>query len=673
MFKNLKILISIIVMSCLITSSTMIFPVYAATGTLNTWAAPAGVTLNNTYSVSVRRLGDTTWIPLSVYNTKVGRQEGDPVTAGLGLSSTPVNSSMVMFDFNETVQMKVTLNSGYINSWKVWPTSYGITATKDSGNTFTFNMTQNQWQPKKVMFSINDNFESLGLSILTNWPEDSTKPSPTDSNVYLVNPGSGVPFYLPAGKDTIYFAPGIHTLGSGLWFELDLLQTYSLDHFELNTGTLKEIFYKCGAEKFTISGKATESASYTMLYNGTGNWNYGTITGALSGFNARYIMINLLGNNNSNRSLAAGTNYFNSSAIKEFKLFPVNSSTNVAQWKFLRSPDTNAWSAIDGNDSTWFTTSRGSGNTRAGESYFIHNNSTKIYLAPGSYVKGAITAEDKSNIVVSGRGILSGENLVSGPASLQEGKCGVLWLLGGSDNWVDGITILNSPMWAINMNYGLRPGIINANVINSVVNGDGVHMSGVNDGYIRGIFTRSPDDQVCIYHYAPANNITIENSVFFSDGGRALLIGLGTTPNSTISNVTFNNNDILGFQAVWDVNKYQGGVYMWATANNTITDIDITNTRFEQFRYPSVNAMFKLTTAYDSEFGSGGIIKNILFENISYPAKGGLDTLIYGAATNDYINNITFRNFYIGGTKLTSSNYTSYINFSGYVTDYYIQ
>ena len=149
--------------------------------------------------------------------------------------------------------------------------------------------------------------------------------------------------------------------------------------------------------------------------------------------------------------------------------------------------------------------------------------------------------------------------------------------------------------------------------------------------YIRGIFTRSPDDQICIYHYAPADNITIENNVLFSDGGRALLIGLGTTPNSKISNITF-----------------------------------------EQYRYPSVNAMFKLTTAYDPDFGSGGIIKNILFENISYPSKGGLDTIIYGASQTDYIRYLTFRNFWIGGTKLSSSNYLSYFNISGYVTDYYI-
>lgn len=671
MQKKTSFILCACFLTCLIVSALFSGPVFAATGTLNTWAAPAGVTLNTTWSVSVRRLGDSTWINLSEYNAKVGRQEGDPVTASLGLSNTPVNTSMILFDFNETVQVRAILNTGTITSYTIWPSTYGISSTK-SGNTIYFDLTQSQWSPRKIVLGVNGNFENLGLHILTNMPETSA-PNPNDSNVYVVNPGDGVPFYLPTGKDTIYFAPGVHNLPTGLWFELDLQQVYSLDRFELETGQLKEIFFKCGAEKFVISGKQNDNDSYTMLYNGCSNTSYGTIIQSLSGFNARYIMVNLLGNNNSNRSVAAGTNYFDSSAIKEFKLFPVGSNVNVAQWKFLRSPDTNAWSAIDGNSSTWFTTARGSGNTRAGETYFIQQNATKIYLAPGSYVKGAITSENKSNIVVSGRGILSGENLIKDPYYFSEGKCGVLWILGGEDNWVDGITILNSPMWSIVMNYGVRPGIINANIINSCVNADGIHLSGCTDAYVSAIFSRSPDDQIAVYHYAATDNIDINNSVLFSDGGRALVLGLGNTPNSNISNVTFNNNDILGFQAVWDTSKYQGEIYLWATGNNNITDINIQNIRFETFRYPSVCAMFKLTTASDPYLGEGGQIRNILFENISYPSKGDLPTIIYGATANDLIDNMTFRNFYIGGTKLTSSNYTSYFNISGYVSNYYIQ
>ena len=238
---------------------------------IDAWDPPAGTSHNNTFTVQVRPSGDQNWTDLFEYNVKVGHQDG-----------SSADSSMVSFDFSGTIDVRVTYNSGTINSYDIRPTSYGINAVQD-GNTLSFSLTQDDTSPRKIVIRINNNWEDQCLHVITN-PLETGAPSENDSNVYAINPGDAIPLELPTGKDTYYFKPGLHVLPKGLWLEVDLGDTYSIDKIDLDQGVFANEYYP---QKFLVETKVNPGDSYTTAYDGTGNTETGYLTKTFTARNAR--------------------------------------------------------------------------------------------------------------------------------------------------------------------------------------------------------------------------------------------------------------------------------------------------------------------------------------------------------------------------------------------------
>lgn len=150
---------------------------------LVTYPAPNGTPNNATYRVEVREPGGK-WQNLFVYNVVVICKPNNP-----GISDVfNISTSMVNFSFSKTIEMKVTLNKGTINSYEIRPASFGIKPVQN-GNTLTFNVTQNDTFPRKFVLRVNDDWAALCLHVIANPLE--------------VNP--------PSQKDvTYYFGPGIY-------------------------------------------------------------------------------------------------------------------------------------------------------------------------------------------------------------------------------------------------------------------------------------------------------------------------------------------------------------------------------------------------------------------------------------------------------------------------------
>lgn len=158
-----------------------------------TYPAPEGAALNKTYCVEVRQSGDTEWTPLDVYAVKVDETKG--------IKHTVATVSMAYFDFDGTVDIKVTSNDFQVNEARVRPLSYNIPVSVD-GNVFTFSLDQ----PRNLSVEVNgDIFNNLQL--FANPLEENT---PTEKEIKKLKKNKKYHYFGPG-----YYDVGTLTLGSG--------------------------------------------------------------------------------------------------------------------------------------------------------------------------------------------------------------------------------------------------------------------------------------------------------------------------------------------------------------------------------------------------------------------------------------------------------------------------
>ncbi|OCT12917.1 hypothetical protein A8709_21565 [Paenibacillus pectinilyticus] len=618
----------------------------AGTNVVHVWSPPSGTPANPTFTVQVKPSDEATWMDLYEYNVKVGHQDG-----------TNFDSSYVNVDFSGSLDVKVTYNAGTISSYNITPSSYGIQAVQ-TGNTLTFSTVQDNLSPRKIVIRVNDSWDTGVMHILTN-PLETNAPSQTASNVYLINPGDAIPLELPAGKDTYYFKAGEHTLPKGSWAEVDLGAVYAVDKIGLEQAPL----YTNGPaypNKFIIESKVNAGDAYTTLYDGTSNSLLGSITKSFPAKNARYVRLRLQGSNTT-------SGYLFSNTVTEFKVIQAGGTTNLALNHGIAGAFPSYTQLFDGSTTTQFGSKNGYGNWHPGESFYISKNNTTVYVEPGAVVHGSISSDGVSNVTIKGRGILDGSLLQHANPSPGEGRTGAIWLNNGSDNTIEGITIQDACMWTVVMNFSTRPTVRNVNIITYVANADGIHFSGSTNGLVTGSFVRTPDDNIVMYHYGPTSLNTVQNSVLWGDDAHTLLIGLGTEPNANITDLTFQNLDVLAQQGVVDLTKFNGVMKLWPNGGNEIRNVLFKDIRIEAFRDPSKSVVFQFRT--DERFaGEGnGRISNVTMDNITYKGSGELTSLLSGvSSTNDvrdiYINNYTRNGILV--TDQASGNITSAGNVS---------
>ncbi|MFA5687604.1 MAG: Ig-like domain-containing protein [Kiritimatiellales bacterium] len=606
--------------------------IHAEESILNVWTPPPGTASNNTFSVSVRKSGDASWTDLFVYNVKTGIQSG-----------TQKDSSMVCFDFSGSVEMKVTYNGLILSTNEIRPLSYGI-STEKNGKTLSFTMTQTPDSPRKLVLRVNDSWDTGVLHILTNPPETDA-PSVNDSNVYLINPGDPVPQALPEGKDTYYFQPGNHTLPRGLWVDVDLKAVHPVDGIALVQGAFGGVNLP---NRFQVEAKQQKTDSYALVYDGTGNTVTGTVSVSFPPVDARFVRLTLLGNN-------VPDYYTFASMISEFQVF-AGSSANLALKNAIDGGLPTYANAVDGKPGTRYTTTTKHNNMHVGESFFLGKDHTIVYIAPGAVVYGAIISDTVNNLTIRGRGILDGSRLnYSYTSGREEGKTGLIWLLSGTDNRVEGITLLESPMWAVTMNYSTRPIVKNINFMGSCVNADGIHLTGCTSGLVSGVFLRAPDDLFVMYHYTPGSGNTFENSVLWSDNAHVVLLGLTGNGTQPISDITFKNLDILHQQYVVDVNKFNGCFKLWANGNNTISNIAFHDIQIDPFRTASNSGVFQFRCDERNAGEGNGKIRNITLSDITYRGTGERASLLKGVDNTYNIDGVYFYNYSRNGTTVTNS------------------
>lgn len=637
-------------------SSPVSEPVSSAS--LVTWNPPSGTAQNNSFSVYVKKTGTSQWNQLFVYNVKIGHQEGnDPLRALVGMSyNGPIDTSMVNFDFTGKADFKIVYQKSTLETVNISPLSYNIDYTKDK-NTIYFTLEQKTGAPRKFIVRANGDWDKNVLHVMTNSP-DKNVPSKTSGNVYVVKAGAEIPRVLPEGKDTYYFDNGIHVLPRGAWAEFDIGRVAEISSFDFVSGG-ERLFLVPGAQNFRIEYKEKAADNYKTCFEISNNTEFDIYGRSFNAVKARYVRIILLGNTTARTG--SGYNYLNSNNLKEFRVFEKGTSADVILNKAADGSSFNYSMVCDGSDdnNSYY------GHIYSSESFFLARDNYKVYIAPGAIVKGAINSDWKTDIRITGRGILDCSQLIHDPAGkYAEGRTSAIRSEYSDNILIEGITVLDSPMWGIITNHSNGPVVRGINFFGSIVNSDGVHMSAVTNGLVEGCFIRTTDDLFVMYHYGPADTVMVRNSVFFSDGARIVLIGMANTTGD-IQNVTFDNNDILNVQNVWDLYKHGGAFSIWASGGNTVSDITFSNVRIEAFREPRIASLFQVKTIDESGWGSGKV-DGVTFKNIYYSGSGEGLSYLLGDGVNNAVENIRFQNFVYNGKVLTAS-YHPNIEIKAYV------
>jgi hypothetical protein len=227
-------------------------------------------------------------------------------------------------------------------------------------------------------------------------------------------------------------------------------------------------------------------------------------------------------------------------------------------------------------------------------------------------------------------------------------------LTGGENYFIEGITVLDAPMWQIVLNYSQNIVVRNINLIGYVVNADGIHLSGCRDAIVEGCFVRTCDDLIVIYHYGATSNVTVRNCVFLNDDAHVFLYGLGETKNASIKDMIIEDCDIVSQQeAPWEPYRFSGVFKFWAHGGNSIENIRIERVRIDSFRDVGKGCVFQFRT--ELRFAGehpGEAVRGIYIKDLSVEDLTETPSLLSGVSFENTVSEIVFENYTRAGKKI---------------------
>ena len=301
-----------------------------------------------------------------------------------------------------------------------------------------------------------------------------------------------------------------------------------------------------------------------------------------------------------------------------------------------------------------------------------------VYIAGGAIVYGHLEVKHPdytrlSNVTIRGRGILSAdmENSHAYSHPDHHSTPALIHLNVADDVNIEGIILHNSVTWNIHMNFCNNIKVKDIKIISWAINSDGIDPQVSSNVLIDNCFIRNYDDCTSIKlnwfqgNNLPvnANNITIQNSIYWTDKGRAILLGpelASTEPGQVLQGVTVRNLDILY------VENYTSSGTDWAKgviAINAGDGVTVKDILFEDIRVDKLGNETNLFTFNlsdgDQPFTySGSVgqrIENIVLNRISCNTTPSLPNYINGFDNDKIISGITFNNLKIGGKYINNA------------------
>lgn len=319
-----------------------------------------------------------------------------------------------------------------------------------------------------------------------------------------------------------------------------------------------------------------------------------------------------------------------------------------------------------------------------GKKYRIANN-THVYIAGGAHVIGNFVSAENNpqNIVISGRGILSGRELTETQAEHNAwGNHAIDFSKGskGSGLKIEGITII-SPLRSCIVAYNAVD-IVDVKMMSWNHRNDGI-VAG-NNSLIENNFIKVMDDNIKLYY---SNQVVRNNVVWQQTSGAVFKFAWslgGVAQNNQISNIDIIHSDVFTDYAPWETDRADmqatSAVFsaMGFKKNAAFKNNSFKNIRIEEehlIRLMSLRMVTshllptgKLTVWGNDDPNASKEISNLEFDNISLAGVPYKPITLYGNA-GGVIKNISFSNLSIGNEKMYSrSHLSSHVDGTGMMT-----
>ncbi len=275
----------------------------------------------------------------------------------------------------------------------------------------------------------------------------------------------------------------------------------------------------------------------------------------------------------------------------------------------------------------------------------LSDNQT-LYIAGGAVVRGSITVNNARNVKILGRGIL--DNSTHSPSD----RTRMIKISNSSEVILDGIFIVDSQQWTVVPTGSDHIKINNIKILNDVIYSDGIDVVSCQDVVINDVFIRNGDDCISIKARGtePNRNISITNSIFWSDAAHAILIG--PEANGTVTEkVNFENNEVLELNCPGS--EWWGAFGITNSGDQLIRDITFKDVNVDDFTLSDLFNIRIETNRYVST--PGNCVKNIRFINISYNGPNKNKNLIRGYDEKRFVDSVYFENLRINGRVIRNA------------------
>lgn len=293
----------------------------------------------------------------------------------------------------------------------------------------------------------------------------------------------------------------------------------------------------------------------------------------------------------------------------------------------------------------------------------IQSNQT-LYISGGAVVRGRIRADNATNIMIRGRGIILNDY-----RSKDEYDDIALALNYVTKSTIKDIIVnRDTNSWTSSMHGNSDVEVINYKAVSPrYASSDGFNIVSSHDIVFDGSFIHSADDSIAIKGLSqeedpakalPVYNITYKNAQLWADGNNAIGIGAETVA-AYFKNINFYNIDVL---YNFDDRDHPDGltdrsaINIFALHGTEFKDISFENIRVEKAKR-LINIQMDTTFYFGAIQGNWawpGSISGIRYKDITSYSDGTNEIKVQGWSKDRMISDITFENIKINEKKVRS-------------------
>jgi polygalacturonase len=249
---------------------------------------------------------------------------------------------------------------------------------------------------------------------------------------------------------------------------------------------------------------------------------------------------------------------------------------------------------------------------------------------------------------VRGRGILSGAHI----DRYGGGWKNLVNIHSNSSNvTVNGIIMLDSPTWNLNLRQSSGIRIEDVKIVGARPNSDGIDLVGCRDSYINRCFVRAWDDCLCVKtdNTGNTNNINFSGCILWTDLAQSMEVGYETR-SDVMSNITFKDIDVIHafHKPVMSIHAGDRA----SIENVTWQDIRVEDAKLNSVPEDNLLMDLWIGSSVWSQDAERGKIKGVTFRNISVLGGKAMRSRVHGFDGNHRISGVTFDNVTMMGKPI---------------------